>query len=334
MIEKIQKPLLTIEEQIEHLKSKGVLFNIINEDDAKKYLRNNINYFKLTSYRKNYPVHPDGINKGKYINLEFAYLIDLAIIDMNLRYRIIQMALDIEHHTKLELINKVVDSRDDGYTIVKDYKCSLDAKQNDNLENEILRNLSSVYCGEMICKYGDNMPVWVFIEVIPFGRLVSFYKFCYKRYSDDSMEENYYRLLMCKELRNAAAHSNCVINNLSSRTSKYNTNKDVTKALTKIPNISSTLRRQRMSNARIQQIVTLLYTYKKVVLSDGLKNRNTQQMEDLVDRVNKNIDYYKTNRLISTSLYFLITIINEWFINEKILKNERFIKQVDKVSSQ
>ena len=65
----IKKPKLSLDEQIEHLKDKGILFNIMDGSDAKKYLEQNNNYFKLTAYRKNYNKHPDGKNKGKYINL-------------------------------------------------------------------------------------------------------------------------------------------------------------------------------------------------------------------------------------------------------------------------
>lgn len=34
----IKKPKLSLDEQIEHLKDKGILFNIMDESDAKKYL--------------------------------------------------------------------------------------------------------------------------------------------------------------------------------------------------------------------------------------------------------------------------------------------------------
>lgn len=109
------KPKLSIDGQIEHLKSKGVLFDIMGEDEAKAYLAKNNNYFKLTAYRKNYDKHPDGENKGKYINLEFAYLVDIAVIDMLLRYRFVHMALDIEHHTKLKILRKMNECDEDGY---------------------------------------------------------------------------------------------------------------------------------------------------------------------------------------------------------------------------
>ncbi len=74
----ITKPRLSLDGQVEHLKQKGVLFNIMDEEAAKEYLTQNNNYFKLTAYRKNYGKHPDGENKGKYINLEFAYLVYMS----------------------------------------------------------------------------------------------------------------------------------------------------------------------------------------------------------------------------------------------------------------
>ena len=85
------KPRLSLDEQIQHLKDKGILFNIMDEESAKQYLKYNNNYYKLTSFRKNYDKHPGGKNEGKYINLEFAYLVDVSIIDMRLRYRQYEM---------------------------------------------------------------------------------------------------------------------------------------------------------------------------------------------------------------------------------------------------
>ena len=43
----IKKPKLSLDEQIEHLKDKGILFNIMDESDAKKYLEQNNNYPRL-----------------------------------------------------------------------------------------------------------------------------------------------------------------------------------------------------------------------------------------------------------------------------------------------
>lgn len=217
----ITKPKLSIDEQIEHLKAKGVLFSVMNERDAKDYLARNNNYFKLTAYRKNYDKHPDGENKGKYINLEFAYLVDIAVIDMLLRYQLVHMALDIEHHTKLKLLRKMDEYNEDGYQMVRDYISLLPEDQRKNFDSEINRNKENVYCGNIIHKYDGEYPIWAFVEIIPFGRLVSFYKFCAERFSENNMKNDYFRLLTCKEIRNASAHSNCILNDLRARTAKH-----------------------------------------------------------------------------------------------------------------
>lgn len=311
----ITKPKLSLDGQIEHLKEKGVLFNIMDEAAAKEYLAQHNNYFKLTAYRKNYDKHPDGENKGKYIKLEFAYLVDLAVIDMQIRYRIVHMALDIEHHTKLQLLRKMDDNNEDGYQVIQDYIASLDERQKSIFDSEINRNKGNIYCGDIIDKYDGSFPIWAFVEIVPFGRLVSFYGFCAERFSDKTMKDNFYRLLTCKEIRNASAHSNCILNDLRSKTAAHGTNAAVTKELMSISGMNSNFRKNRMSNARIQQVITLLYIHKIMVESDGIRKAECEGLRKVVKRIDKNIDYYKDNSKIKGTLDFLKMVVDSWFQN-------------------
>jgi abortive infection bacteriophage resistance protein len=312
----VAKPKLSLDGQIEHLKEKGILFNIMDETAAKEYLAQNNNYFKLTAYRKNYDKHPDGENKGKYIKLEFAYLVDLAIIDMDIRYRIVHMALDIEHHTKLQLLRKIDEKNEDGYQVIQDYIDSLDERQKNIFESEINRNRGNIYCGDIIDKYDGAFPIWAFVEVIPFGRLVSFYGFCADRFADRTMKDNFYRLLTCKEIRNASAHSNCILNDLRAKTAAHGTNADITKALMAIPGMNSNFRKNRMSNARIQQVITLLYMHKIMVESDGIRKSEGEELKRIITRIDKNIDYYNSNQKIKGTLDFLKMVVDSWFQSE------------------
>ena len=311
----ITKPKLSLDGQIEHLKENGVRFNIMNETEAKEYLAQNNNYFKLTAYRKNYAKHPAGENKDKYINLEFAYLVDIAVIDMQLRYRIVHMALDIEHHTKLQLLRKMDEHNEDGYQIVQDYLGSLSENQKKICDGEINRNKGNIYCGDIVDKYFGAYPIWAFVEIIPFGRLVSFYDFCADRFSDRDMKDNYYRLLTCKEIRNASAHSNCILNDLRAGTAVHSTNSAVTKALMKIPKMNSKFRKNRMSNARIQQLVTLLYMNKTMVESEGILKSESEQLQKVIKRVNKNYEYYELSPVIKGTFDFLKLVVDSWFKN-------------------
>lgn len=298
------KPRLSLDEQIQHLKDKGILFNIMDEESAKQYLKYNNNYYKLTSFRKNYDKHPGGKNKGQYIKLEFAYLVDMSIIDMRLCYRIVEMALDIEHHTKLQLLRKIDEYDEDGYQIVKDYIDSLDDRQKNHFESEINRNRRSIYCRNIIEKYGGNYPVWAFLEIISFGKLVGFYRYCANRFSDKEMKDDYYRLLTCKKIRNGAAHSNCILNDLRPHTAEHHTNKEITKELIHIPHMNSNFRKNKMSNTRIQQIITLLYMHKKIVRSEGIALYESGELKKLIRRIDRNSNYYKTNKLIQETRNF------------------------------
>lgn len=112
------KQLLTVDELIEHMKHKGITFNIVTEAEAKIFLSENNYYMKLASYRANYSKYENGSKAGQYINLDFAYLKELSTIDMHLRYLIIQMCLDIEHALKVSLISHVErNPKEDGYKL-------------------------------------------------------------------------------------------------------------------------------------------------------------------------------------------------------------------------
>lgn len=310
---KNKKPKLSIDEQVNYLNDKGITFDKVSQEEAKEYLRNNNNYFKLTSYRKNFYKHPEGVNKGKYIDLDFAYLQDLAIVDMRLRYTLVHISLDIEHFTKIAIIKKVEETDEDGYSIVKDYIDSLGEKQKPVFESEINRNKGNIYCGSIVSKYENNYPIWAFVEIIPFGRLVSFYGFCAERFEDDYMKDNYFRLLTCKEIRNACAHSNCILNELSMNTAKHRTNNKVTEEIMKIDIVSSNTRKKRMSNAHVQQIVTLLYMHKTMVTSEGVHEHVASVLNITMKRIFKNIEYYTGNETITSTFEFLKIVVDNWF---------------------
>lgn len=232
---------------------------------------------------------------------------------MHLRYRIVHMALDIEHHTKLQLLQKLDLYGDDGYECVADYQDSLSDRQKDILDSEISRNRNNIYSGDVIAKYYCDFPVWAFIEVIPFGRLVDFYKFVGTKYSDKKMTDNFYRLLTCKEIRNAAAHSSCILNDLHTGTAKHRTNNAVTRELSRIHSLSTPFRKLKMSNSRVQEIVTLLYMHKSLVTSSGLHESEAETLQCLEEWMFRNIGYYVDIPLISGTFDFLKLVIDNWF---------------------
>lgn len=135
--------------------------------------------------------------------------------------------------------------------------------------------------------------------------MVGFYHYCANRFSDKEMKYDYYGLLTCKKIRNASAHSNCILNDLRSHTAEHRTKKDITEELMNIPHMNSNFRKNRMSNERIQQIITLLYMHKKMVRSEGVALYESGELKKLMREIDKNCSYYKTNTLIQGTFKFL-----------------------------
>ena len=52
--------LLTPEEQINHLKERGISFQLYSEEEARIFLQENSYFTKVLAYRKNYQKHPAG----------------------------------------------------------------------------------------------------------------------------------------------------------------------------------------------------------------------------------------------------------------------------------
>ena len=176
------KPMLSVDGLIAHSKEKGITFEIISEDEAKEYLGRNNNYFKLSSYRKNYTKFPSGPRKDQYRDLDFAYLIELARIDVEVRHILLKMCLDIEHFLKVSLIKAVENNLqagngEDGYKIVTDFitdasgvnfeeRAKNISKRSGAISRKIGQNTKNPYCEGLMRKYRGEMPIWVFVEVI------------------------------------------------------------------------------------------------------------------------------------------------------------------------
>ena len=324
-MDKASKPMLDVDGQIQHLLSKGVRFEITSEADAREYLRKNNNYFKLRAYRKNFPKHPGGQFAGQYINLDFAMLKDLAIIDMRLRYTLLQMVLDVEHFAKIKLLRAVEDSDNDGYEIVEGFFLYLqesDKKNNtsryNSLIHELDRNKNNPYCGGIISKYEGCYPVWAFIEIVPLGSLINFIMFTADMLNREDLRDDAYLLLTIRTLRNAAAHSNCILHNMGAKDSAHAVNYGLLRELMSRSQaadieITKATRKNQLKNARMSQIATLLYAHSIMITSEGVYTRARQLLFELVDRMYHHIDYYEDNKTILSSFDFFQKMVDIFF---------------------
>ena len=303
------KVLKDSKELIKHMKDKGIQFNKISERDAKDFLENNNYYLKLASYRGNYTKRSEGKNKGKYINLEFAYLKELSIIDMHLRYIIIEMCLDIEHALKVKLLKEITKNKDeDGYLLIRKF---LAEGNNIKILENIYKHRNGEYCKDLIKKYYPYFPIWVFLEVISFGELLNLCSFYQELYNNAYIIDN--KLMNeVRDIRNAAAHSNCLINKLGEKIDKTKQpDSKITNFIKDMNCVGADARSKYLRRRFSYSFMTLLFVYDEFMPEKPKKKRYEQIKNFMENRVVRNKDYFEKNSLIVSTYNFHKKVIDK-----------------------
>lgn len=153
------RPMMKISELVPYLKEKNIKFEKCSECEAEKYLRENNNYYNVTAYKNNFAKYQYGEFTGKYIDLDFAYLKDIAIIDYRTRLILFKMIIDIEHYLKIRILNSIEEIKnEDGYNIVNLYleKDFNDEKYPRRVHDSIRKKVSNDYYQKIFCKYDLN----------------------------------------------------------------------------------------------------------------------------------------------------------------------------------
>lgn len=284
-----RKPKLDYEEQIKKLKSLGILFNEITEEEAKEILKNNTYFFKLISFRKN--IKKD--SSGNY-NFEFSALSDFATLDMRLRYTLLPMCLDIEHSLKTDILKKITDDvNEDGYTIVQDFINNHNGDLEKIFSSVIKRDGTVIPSFQ---KYYDDPPIWVCLELMTFGQFSAFVEFYSERTNDSELRKAGKFIKFAKNIRNKCAHSQLILLNLNPRK-----NFTVERELKKIS------RKQRLSDKNLKvlaiiDILALLVLHSKYC-SKGIKDNRKNDLLTFKQRKNRYFHHYRN--VPSLSFFFL-----------------------------
>lgn len=325
---------ISIDDQITYMKHKGITFNHIDEEAAKKLLSQNTYYYKVTAFRKNFSKN----EQGKYENLDFKNLSDLAVIDMHLRYFIMKLTLDIEHSIKTQLINSITESSIDSHDIVNDYdkyqkkffekridenkdltELEKEKKKDNyvNVVNNIMEDYSNPksYDYDLYSKQIDNPSIWVLLELMTFGKLSSFVKF----YVDERFHNSSYFMdaktfiPFSKNIRNCAAHSRPILLYIDEsfqfddhKKPRYS-NQKLTRFV-KEKNNPNSIVYPRLSNMRIHDIVATLYLHDKYVQSTGIKQNRKREFKELLERCTREKDIYSENKYFS-EIYGMIALL-------------------------
>ncbi len=315
---------LTIEEQIEDLRSKNIKFDLYNVEEAKKFLQYNNYYFKLKSYAQNYTKYSKVELSNQYINLDFAYLVELSILDMHLRRVIIGLCLDIEHVIKTRFIRDITNNpEEDGYNIVNKY-----VEHDYSVLTSLYSNKDKSAAKELIDKIKSNeeeIPVWKLVEVLPFGRFIELYNLYYGLYGGHSYSSY---LGSVKFLRNAAAHNICLLNSLRKPYSvKINKCMDIMDALSKSRKFETSYK-SKMENPVIHDFVVMLFVYYDALNTVGNRSMRDKGMADVrklfFDTMirNDNKEYFSKNDVLVSDYRYICQVIEylENCRNKPVLK--------------
>lgn len=319
------RPMMHIDEMVPYLKQKNIKFEKISEERAEKYLRDNNNYYNITSYKHNFERYLfDGKFVDKYIDLDFAYLKDMAIIDHRVRLILFKMIIDIEHYLKIKILNTIETiDEEDGYRIVNLYleKDFNDERFPKRVHNSIFKKVGNEYYQKIFSKYDvdkdkklENIPIWEFLEIITFGELVNFYDFFTKEYNLVDENRDVYILRDIVKLRNAVAHNTCVLSELNKKDNEYPPAYKVVQYL-KSCNIGKEKRDNKLGNSRIRQITYTLYMFNEIVTSDGIKKNIKKEINELFfDRIIHHKEYYNNNELLKSIYSYFKKIIENNYI--------------------
>lgn len=246
---------------------------------------------------------------GKYINLEFAYLVELSKIDMYFRRLILKMTLDIEHFLKAQLIRDFQDNdSEDGYTIIDEF-----FQEYSYVEKNIDIKGNNSTCTDLVLKYKGNFAIWNIVEVLSFNDFTRLYQMYYKKYrSRESMGKFLWSVRL---LRNAAAHNSCLLNSLRTPY-QYNVrpNQKVINYLSKIERISRTARGSRMKNPVMHDFIVTLYVFNNIISSKKVKDITMTELKNLVDnRMSRNKEFFEKNQILTAHYDFAKKVIDYFY---------------------
>ena len=270
------KEKLDIKEQIQNLKSKGIAFNIVNEETAECVLSYSTYLFKIKSYARNFDA-----SNGRYLGLDFAHLFELSKIDMYFRRALFNILIDVEHCLKTNLLKDF--STLDKITAKMLTADFLKSKLGKKTKNFLERPIKDRSVSKLLIENNsppEQMPFWVLVEIIQLGNLLELYEYFYqKRF------KNFYKLndivlisnamFSLKCLRNAVAHNNCILTNVFDQ-SKEDIQQELYKILSpdryKIQPKTGDSIEKMLANQTISDFLMAILLAKLTIKSDGMLN--------------------------------------------------------------
>ncbi|GAX47036.1 Abi family protein [Pseudolactococcus reticulitermitis] len=290
------KGKLSFSELIASLDVRGVTFEEMAKSQAIYVLQNKNYYYKISAFRKNFYK-----KDGRYFQLDFANLVDLASIDMQIRYFLMEISLDIEHSIKTQLMRLITENeKEDGYTLVQEFSASYPFSYN-KFYGQFER---SRYQNDMFDKRHAHIPVWTLIELMDFGSLVDFVQFYYQKYDNRRLKKMNNLCISAKYIRNACAHNNVLMINFFGRKNQL---KKYPSAAVQDYARSIGVERKFVTSKKVNDLISL-FALEKEYASAELLGYRRERGNELLQRCLRYSDRYQENQNL-VDLYHIFSAL-------------------------
>lgn len=153
------------------------------------------------------------------------------------------------------------------------------------------------------------------MEVVSFGTFISFFSYYFIN-QDESNKKLVHLLNKVKQVRNAAAHNACMLNNLYSNNDKinYKPNRLVTRFLGNA-RINEEMRKSKLSNEILYQVTIVFFIHNEYVNSKSIKLNRYNEFHTLMDdSLNTANMLFLKNDLVFSSISYLHKI-SQYLLN-------------------
>lgn len=285
---------LNTDEQIEYFKRRGIKFERYSEDKAKTFMLESTYFFKLKTFATNFLTDSD---TNTFINLDFAQLRDVSILDYRLRSLITYLSSNIEHALRIRFNRVLEHFDDDSDEATRPY---IEYRRKANPRYDVSRELSrSIYTSNLIQQYdfAQMKPVWLLWETTDFHTLIMSYRsYVYSKNLSDVIDSLF---TPSRKIRNAAAHHNSVL--IPTRQEKRDYNQLFHLANIFLPwgehthsehlkraDVMRTIMREQM----VSQFASLLLVHVNLVASTAVRQSAVKEVKDYLSRLEYHWDWY------------------------------------------
>ena len=306
---------------IEVMKSQNIRFSHIDEERAVNIMQTEYSGAKLLSYAALFDKFRSTEKAGTYIDLDFAYLYDLAVIDSCLMKLIMSMCLDIERIIKTFLIADFERSNC-GDDIVRRF-----VEENQKFFSEVYRLENIDYASRYLVGSTsiEELSIYTFLEIIHYGTIQRFARFFYDKFGQLLYNKPYAPferyLDSVRRVRNPAAHNNGIICQLAYESKEGHSFEKNTRVLSFLG--SKGIRHRtldtNMSKQVVHDICCLLHMYVFFMPGGDVKNM-LQDLERLLhERCTSNGAYYSKTPQLQSLHRFLSAAVNAYKKSQKNL---------------